>query len=134
MQEPSAAAMGSTLSGLASGQAERLLPAPSREVIVEVRSLADNPGVREISARVDVQAPAEMVWRTLTDYERLAGALQASPFACCGSLGSRLHRLLRRHCAFAERKPHLGAVVWRCSPASGKPTSWRNAHPAASSS
>ena len=73
-QEPSAGAMASTLSALASGQPERLLPAPSREVVVEVRSLPDMPGVREISARVDVQAPAEMVWRTLTDYERLAGA------------------------------------------------------------
>ena len=74
MQEPSAAAMGSSLAVLASGQPERLLPAPSREVVVEVRAVADMPGVREISARVDVQAPAEMVWRTLTDYERLAGA------------------------------------------------------------
>ena len=68
--------MASTLAALASGQPERLLPAPSREVVVEVRSLPDMPGVREISARVDVQAPAEMVWRTLTDSERLAGTWQ----------------------------------------------------------
>ncbi len=69
------AAIGSTLSVLASGQADRVaLPPLSRDVVVEVRALPDMPGAREVSARVDVEAPADMVWRTLTDYERLAGA------------------------------------------------------------
>jgi hypothetical protein len=43
---------------------------PSRSVMLEIREL---PGsAREVWALVDVLAPAEFVWRTLTDYERLA--------------------------------------------------------------
>ena len=69
------ASMSATLTDMASGKQERaLLAPPSREVVVEVRSLPEMPGAREVSARVEVAAPAEMVWRTLTDYERLAGA------------------------------------------------------------
>lgn len=101
--------MGSTLNAVASGQPERApLPLPSREVVVEVRSLPDMPGAREVSARVDVAAPAEMVWRTLTDYERLAGA------GCGVHATNRVVRVLtrgcvrlrRRHRAVAEREPH----------------------------
>lgn len=64
----------SSLRGLASPDTA-VLPAPAtREVAVEIRPLKEMPGAREVSAFVDVAAPAEMVWRTLTDYERLAGA------------------------------------------------------------
>jgi hypothetical protein len=81
-ERASPAAIGSTLSVLASGQAERAPAALSRDVVVEVRALPEMPGAREVSARVDVAAPAEMVWRTLTDYERLAGACAPACPAC----------------------------------------------------
>ena len=45
----------------------------SREVVVEVRDLENNSGGRLLWAATPVSAPPEMVWRTLTDYERLAG-------------------------------------------------------------
>lgn len=48
------------------------LPLTVRDVEVEVRVLSGEPGVREVWARVDIAAPAELVWRTLTDYERLS--------------------------------------------------------------
>ena len=61
-----AAALGVVLSDLSTGRA----PEVSRIVRVEIREL---PGsAREVWALVDVQAPSEFVWRTLTDYERLA--------------------------------------------------------------
>lgn len=44
-----------------------------RDVVVEVRTLDSSNG-REVWAATPVAAPPEMVWRTLTDYERLAGA------------------------------------------------------------
>lgn len=50
------------------------LPAAALPGVVEVevlRSVAGEPGCAQIWARVDVAAPAELVWRTLTDYERL---------------------------------------------------------------
>ena len=55
-----------------------------------MRQLPDMPGAREVSARVDVAAPAEMVWRTLTDYERLAGATHAG--GVCAPCGARRRR------------------------------------------
>jgi hypothetical protein len=81
-ERASPAAIGSTLSVLASGQAERAPAVLSRDIVVEVRALPDMPGAREVSARVDVAAPAEMVWRTLTDYERLAGTCAPACRGC----------------------------------------------------
>lgn len=41
-----------------------------------MRELDNNSGGRELWAATPVSAPPEMVWRTLTDYERLAGVVR----------------------------------------------------------
>ena len=56
--------------GSSGGEAALPSVQPPRNVAVDIRQLSGS--MREIWAAVEVAAPAELVWRTLTDYERLA--------------------------------------------------------------
>jgi len=86
---------------------------PSRDVSVDIRQLAG--GMREVWASVEVAAPAEVVWRTLTDYERLAGTfafMHVSP-------ESTLTRCFCRYCALFGGKQSGGALDGRCEASPG---------------
>ena len=65
----------------------------SRDVLIDIRQLGG--GMREVWAAVEVAAPAEVVWRTLTDYERLAGT-------CSRTLVQRCRRLSPNWSALAQ--------------------------------
>ena len=71
-EQPSTAELSGTVEALANGSRQKVpqLSLAQREVLVEIKQLPG--GMREVWALVDVAAPAELVWRTLTDYERLA--------------------------------------------------------------
>jgi hypothetical protein len=90
------AALGASLSELASGRPE----AATRSVMLEIRQLPD--GAREVWALVDVLAPSEFVWRTLTDYERLSDivpSLQTNRVVSRWAGGVRLEQA---RCGFAQ--------------------------------
>ena len=103
-------------SGNSDSEASRAAAPLSRDVVIEIRQLGG--GIREVWAAVEVAAPAELVWRTLTDYERLAGTARlCSRFVAAGDLTGVLWR---RHCALPGGEPGARTLARRRPTAAGE--------------